>query len=185
MRDLSKTQYRDHNKLASLKKYGKIFIIVAFILGVFFAVTSTFNISTPGGSAVVLREAPRGLTPVGGSSELSGVAEGGVELTKQTATLQDVEYGGEARGSATRSFGGGTYILTVSATLPDPTNNLYQVWLANGSQALPIDYMSGSKNSWSLSLRDTDKYSNYREIWITREITKDSKPELHVLEGSF
>jgi len=159
-------------------------VALIIIGGIFFLARSRFNFARGGDSSVILREAPRGLTPVqiDGSSN---AIEGGVDLTTQQATFEDVKYQGQAKATASRSFGGGTYILSVDATLPDPKSTYYQVWLVGNGKTIPIDFMSGSKTSWSLRLKSSDKYSNYDGIWITLERTKDELPEEHVLEGSF
>lgn len=182
MRDLS----RSVGKNSSLDKKVLLRLgIVIIFLGVGLVLVKNFILpnSAGGNSSVSLRDAPFGLEPV--SVGNTKVSEEGVDLTTQTATFRDVKYDGSAKANATRSFGGGTYILTVEATLPDPVNTHYQVWLASDIGFLPIDYMTGSKNSWSLNLRDSDKYSKYDGIWITLERTKDEIPEEHVLEGSF
>ena len=174
------------------KKYGlprgpnKFFwqiVILFLILSVVFFAKNKFFGGSSGGSSITLSDAPRGLTAV--QVDSSGLGDGGVDLVSKKISLRDVKYGGDARATATRSYGGGIYNLSVEATLPDPVNTNYQVWLVSGEALLPIDYMRGAKTSWSLSLRDSDKYSNYRGIWITLERTKDSKPEEHVMEGSF
>lgn len=183
MRDLSQTQiaYGGQKTRGRLLRTVLILILAS---GAFYFAGNFFLKKEGGGSSVILREAPRGLMPVNVGGVSTSV-EGGVELTTQTAVVGDVKYGGEATATVTRSFGGGIYILTVDATLPDPKNVNYQVWLVGGGQVLPIDYMRGSKTSWSLSLRDSDKYSQYRGIWITLERGKDDIPEEHVMEGSF
>lgn len=183
MRDLARGEFVSHRSSKS-KAIIRVFLILVVVLGVvaFFRV---LNIgSGRAGSSVILQEAPRGLTPISLDNS-QNVAEGGVDLATQKAQLVDVKYGGEAGGVATRSFGGGTYILSVDATLPDPKGNSYGVWLQSGDEVILIDYMSGSKNSWSFRLRGPDKFSGYREIWITLERSKDQKPEEHVLEGSW
>ncbi len=166
-------------------RFGKILRLVVFALltfGIIYFVGNQF-LAGGGSSPIILQEAPRGLTPVDIGS--SGIAGGGVDLVTQSANLEDVKYGGEAKATATRSFGGGIYKLSVDATLPDPKNVNYQVWLVSGENVLPIDYMRGAKTSWSLSLRSDDKYSGYGGIWITLERSKDEIPEEHVMEGSF
>lgn len=179
MRDLAKNS-------GSLRGPDKIVWQIAgifLIISVIFFVKNNFLESSSGGSSVVLKDAPRGLIPVAVDS--GGAADVGVDLQSKRISLRDVKYGGEARATASRSYGGGLYILSVDATLPDPVNTNYQVWLISDSGTLPIDYMRGTKTSWSLSLRDTDKYSKYGGIWITLERTKDNKPEEHVMEGTF
>lgn len=163
----------------TILKVVAIFLVVIFIVFLF----RGRLISGGASSSVTLSDAPAGLVPVDVSD--SGIVDSGVNLTTKTINLSDVKYGGEAQATATRSYGGGVYVLSVDATLPDPVNTNYQVWLVSGSGSVPIDYMRGVKTSWSLSLRDSDKFSSYGEIWITLERTKDEFAEEHVMEGAF
>lgn len=182
MRDLSQTQVAYWGQRS--KGRLRLILILILISGGFYFVGNLFLGKSVGGSNVILREAPRGLVPViVGESDIN--VEGGVQLTSQTAVMRDVKYGGEATATVKRSFGGGIYILTVDATLPDPKNVNYQVWLVGSGKTVSIDYMRGAKTSWSLSLRDSDKYSSYRGVWITLERSKDNIAEEHVMEGSF
>lgn len=181
MRDLAQTSpypTRPSNRVVRLV----VLIVFLAVVG-YFVLNFVFG-GAGSGSAVMLREAPRGLLPVEvGESQIT--TEEGVALTTRTALMRDVKYGGEATAQVQRSFGGGIYILTVDATLPDPKNVSYQVWLVGDEEVLPIDYMRGAGTSWSLSLRDTDRYSQYDGIWITLERGKDDIPEEHVMEGTF
>lgn len=184
MRDLSNIPVAT-TPVPAARRILKLIIFIALILVVFYLAKSRFSGGETDGGDIILREAPRGLTPVVLKGNLVDVDTSGVDLVTESATLTDVKYGGEAKASATRSYGAGIYKLTVAATLPDPKNVDYQVWLVSGENVLPIDYMRGSGTNWSLSLRGQDKYSGYREIWITLERTKDELPEEHVMEGSF
>lgn len=159
----------------------RILVLLIIAVAVFFL---RDKISWPGTGGVVLREAQSGLVSVE-VGEVNDLSVEGTELATQTISLKDVRYGGEAEATAKRSYGGGVYVLSVEATLPDPKNVDYQVWLVSGGKTLPIDYMRGSKTSWSLALRDSDRYSGYSGIWITLERTRDAIPEEHVMEGSF
>ncbi|OGD88812.1 hypothetical protein A3I53_01735 [Candidatus Curtissbacteria bacterium RIFCSPLOWO2_02_FULL_40_13b] len=183
MRDLANQNFSTNKKSPIPRSFRLIILAVIIAVAVFF-IGSRVNLPVGGGQDIVLQESPRNLSPVS-VDDSESVTEGGVDLVTQTAALKDVKYGGDASGRASRSFGGGTYILSVDATLPDPKNTNYQVWLTDGTNVIPIDYMRGSKTSWSLSLRDTDKYSKYDGIWVTLERSKDNKPEERVLEGSF
>lgn len=164
------------------KIFWQIVILFLILSAIFFAKNKFFDGSS-GGFSIELTDAPRGLKPV--EVGASGIGDSGVDLVTNRISLRDVKYGGEAKATATRSYGGGIYNLSVEARLPDPVNTNYQVWLVSGNGPLPVDYMRGAKTGWSLSLRDTDKYSSYRGIWITLERTKDDKPEEHVMEGTF
>ena len=184
MRDLSNMPVGT-NSAPRGRRIVRLILFLALILVVFHLARSQFSSGGDGGGDVILMEAPRGLVPVALEGNLVDVAAGGVDLLTESATLADVKYGGEAKATATRSFGGGIYKLSVNATLPDPKNVNYQVWLVSPENVLPIDYMRGLGTSWSLSLRSEDKYSRYEGIWITLERNKDDLPEEHVMEGSF
>ena len=163
----------------------RIFLLALMLVFVFVVIFQLKSQSTSGGSeSANLIDAPKGLTPV----KLADVANvsGGIDLSKNTISLSDVRYGGSASGTATRTFGDGSFSLTVSATLPNPKGDRYQVWLINGSEVKDAGFMEGSGSSWSVVFRDKDKYSKFNNVWVTREITSEGgKPELHVLEGSF
>lgn len=186
MRDLSKIPLSHiKRKKSKAKRLAKLLVLLVLILATASLLKSKLNLGSWSQSSVVLREAARGLTPVelsGGEEELTA---GAVDLVTQRAILVDVKYGGKARAVVTRSYGGGLYILSVTATLPDPKNVSYQVWVVGGGEVIPIDYMSGSGTTWSLDLRSSDQYSNYDGIWITLERSKDEIAEEHVMEGSF
>lgn len=179
MRDLGKSSFPRRKFL------NKRFLVIITIVVVGGALFSLINNFGGGGSSggVILRDAQTDLKPVNIASSVK--VEGGVDLKTETAKFTDVKHGGSAKAQATRAYGGGVYTLDVEATLPDPKNTYYQVWLVGSSGPVSIDYMRGSKTSWSLSLRDSDKYSKYKGIWITLERTKDELPEEHVLEGTF
>lgn len=180
MRDLSKTTISRERR--PFKRILILFGGVGLVVAIVYFFSSTFGSIGSGGN-ITLHDAPTNLKPVDTPGGVS--AEDGVNLKTEKASFKDVKFSGGASATATRAYGGGVYSLTVEANLPDPQNTYYQVWLIGGGSPLPIDYMRGSKTSWSLSLRDSDKYSKYRGIWITLERTKDSLPEEHVLEGSF
>lgn len=184
MRDLSNMSVGS-NPVPRGRQIVRFILLLVLILVVFYLARSQFSPRGEGSGDVILREAPRGLTPVALEGNLGDVTAGGVDLLTGSVVFVDVKYGGEAKAVATRSYGGGIYKLSVDATLPDPKNVNYQVWLVSDGQVVPIDYMRGSGNSWSLSLRGEDKYSGYGGIWITLERNKDELPEEHVMEGSF
>lgn len=183
MRDLSQSSF-SYRPGSQTGRILRIVLTVGLVLAGFYFGSNFFLNKESGGASVILREAPRGLLPVAvGDSAID--VEGGVALSSQTASMRDVRYGGEATATVRRSFGGGIYILSVDATLPDPKNVKYEVWLVGASGAVPVDFMKGSKTSWSLSLRDTDKFSSYNGVWITLERSYDELPEEHIMEGTF
>lgn len=183
MRDLANQNFSPKKPIYKSRP-ARILLVILVLVGIFYIGKSKINFGTTSGSSITLQEAPRNLEPVVVEG-IGNISEGGVDLVTQNAIFKDVRYGGEAKATATRSFGGGTYILSVDATLPDPKNTYYEVWLVGGGSIIPIDFMNGSKNSWKLNLRSGDKYSKYSGIWITLERTKDELPEEHIMEGNF
>lgn len=186
MKDLAKRNYSTSSKVSIPRGVVKIAVVVVLVLVVLVFVKSQTGTSSGNSSlnsSVILSEAPRGLTPV--SIGDTNISSAGVNLTTQTANMKIVRK--EVTGSvkASRTYGAGTYSLSVTANIEDPKGAFYQVWLTDGTKLVPIDYMRGSGSSWSLDLSDTDKYSKLNKIWITLERGKDNKPEEHIVEGSF
>ena len=184
MRDLGAQKFGNSARSSNVKTIFRILILLIIIGAILYFAKSRLNFGQIGTGSVILREAPRGLKPVV-VDQTADLTEGGIQLSTQQSTFKDVRYGGQAKATASRSFGGGLYILSVDATLPDPNNTYYEVWLTGNGKVVPIDFMTGSKTSWSLRLRSNDKYSQYDGILITLERTKDELPEEHILEGSF
>lgn len=183
MRDLSNSfSTRKNLKGHRLLRILVLVVIVGAVI--FFLKNFSIGGEFGGGSDITLKDAPFGLKPV--TIGKTTAASGGVNLATQTITLTDIKYGGEARATATRSYGAGIYKLDVSATLPDPINVAYEVWLTGADGPVPIDVMRGAKNSWSLNLSDSDKFSKYTGILISLERNKaDSIVEERVMEGTF
>lgn len=180
MRDLANRSYDGRDK--RLPKSVKFLVLMALVLSALFFLKDRF-FSSGVSSSVTLRDAPKGLTPVNVSETVSFDDEG-VSLVTESATFVNVS-GDNARATATRKYGDGTYSLSVSATLPVVVGDKYQVWIATNPAKL-AGTLAGAGNNFSLIFRDTDKYSKVNQIWITREITdNDEKPEKHILEGSF
>ncbi|MDO8486885.1 MAG: hypothetical protein Q7S45_01125 [Candidatus Curtissbacteria bacterium] len=183
MRDLSNS-FPPKKKFKNNRILRILVLVVVITVVIFFLKNFSVGDGFGGGSDVTLKDASFGLKPV--MIGKTTVASGGVNLATQTITLTDIKYGGEARATATRSYGAGIYKLDVSATLPDPKNVAYEVWLTGADGPVPIDVMRGTKNSWSLNLSDSDKFSKYTGILISLERNKaDSIVEERVMEGSF
>ena len=184
MRDLAGQNY-SRARITIPRSLLRIALLLAVVLVVLFVVKLAVSSGGVGGSSIELRDAPKGLIPV----SVSGVeisSEDAINLTIESATFQNVgDVGGSA--SASRKYGDGSYSLTVSANLPGPKGNPYQVWIVGDGEVVLAGKMNGSGNSWSLVFNDKDKnFSKMNEIWITREITEiDNKPEKHILEGTF
>lgn len=183
MRDLSNSFSSKKNAKGS-RLIRILLLFAVFGAVIFFLKNFSLGDVLVGGSDVVLKDAGFGLNPV--STGKTTAASGGVSLATQTINLTDIKYGGEAKATAKRSYGAGIYKLDVSATLPDPKNVAYEVWLTGADGPVPIDVMRGAKNSWSLSLSDSDKFSKYTGVLISLERNKaDSIVEERVMEGSF
>ncbi len=185
MRDLAQSHSFVPRKSSKFPPRILRIILVVFVISgaIYFAGNAITGRGVVGGESV--HDAPAGLTPVEVSGAPISVA-GGVNLSSDTITLKNVAGADGGTATATRVYGNGGYTLTVSATLPDPHANRYQVWLSDGTKVYDANFMDGSKTSWSDTFRDTDKYSKVKNIWITREITsEDNKPERHIMEGSF
>lgn len=187
VRDLSKIPLGGSKKTKTLHKlrYLKFLAGIILVLAVAAFARDKLNIGTASDSSISLHEAPRGLKPVKVEDDNADLLKQAADLKTESINFQDIRYNGRAKATAVRSYGGGIYILTVDATLPDPVNTNYQVWLAGGGEVVPIDFMNGSKTEWSLNVRAKDTYSNYDEIWITLERNKDDLPEEHIMEGTF
>jgi len=163
----------------------RLIIVLAVVLGIGFFVKSKFlNTGSVSGSAdVVLREAPRGLTPVDIKDEGAGK---GVDLKLENASFDLVKSGFNGKVTATRSYTNGIYSLNVDATLENPQGHQYGVWAVNGDDVVLVDYMGGNKTNFSLRVRkDDDKLMKYDGIWITFERSKEDRPEEHIFEGTF
>ena len=184
MRDLANQSY-GQNKSTDSKFLRRVLFLIFGAIAILVVGKLFFSAgSVISGQSVVLRDAPTGLKPVEADTD-SSVSDEGVTLASQTAKLVNVT-GGGGSGTAKRTFGAGTYSLDIDANLPDPEGNNYGVWLTGGAEVLLVDYLRGSGNSWGYELKDKDKYSGFDQIWITLEITKnDTKPEKHILEGSW
>ena len=186
MRDLSKLPLKSQRRRRiNVKSFLPLAVVLTFVFGVWI-VLKNGSLGTGSDSSVLLSQAPTGLTPVKLTNHVEDLTEGAKDLITQTAVMQDVRSDdGRATAKITRSFGGGLYILNVDANLPDPVNVSYQLFLTGGGEIIPIDYLKGSKNTWSLSIRTVDTYSEYDGVLITLERTKDDKPEERIMEGSF
>ncbi|OGD82814.1 hypothetical protein A3A54_01755 [Candidatus Curtissbacteria bacterium RIFCSPLOWO2_01_FULL_39_62] len=188
MRDLAKQTYQSassrSSKILIPQSVVRIVLLLILVLVVLFIVKKVIDAGGIVGSSITLRDAPKGLTPV----EAPGVVDvtgDALSLTVQDATFTNVS-GENATATATRRFGDGSYNMSVSATLPDPQGNKYQVWIVGGGQQFLAGDMSGSAKNWGIVFNDVDDYSNLNGVWITREITNnDNRPELHILEGVF
>src|SRR4030065_1106701 len=117
MRDLAKQNYSSR-KIAIPRSVVRITAIV-IIVAVAGFVAKTFLFSpNSGDSSVILRDAPKGLSPVSISGTGIDIGEG-VDLTQENASFTNVS---DISGTATavRTYGDGSYGLSGSAQIPDP-----------------------------------------------------------------
>lgn len=184
MRDLARSRSLRRKK-PTRKLLLIIIVVVAVVAGFYFYgqhdENSPRDISSAG---VVLRDAPNDLKPVS-LAGIEKIAVGGVNLTTESANMKDLQ-GKDSSAVVTRTFGAGAYRLDVDATLPDPVNVSYAVWLVGTGKPLLIDYLRGSGTSYSLGITGTtEKYMQYDTVLITLERTKDFTPEEKVMQGTF
>lgn len=163
----------------------RLVLILAIIFGVGFFFKSKFlnSGSVSGSSDVVLREAPRGLTPV---KVDEGDVTQGKEIKSESASFRAVGEGASGKVSASRNLEGGKYNIRVDATLEDPKSAYsYGVWLVDGNDEVIVDYLGGSGTNWYLrASRDAD-LMKYDTIWITKEYSRTNESETILFEGSF
>ncbi len=95
-------------------------------------------------------------------------------------------------GLATRIFENQKFTFTALANLPDPVPGyFYQVWLVRGTpqdanyNILPLGAMRLAKGGYLLEYESTKDYSDYKNVVITLERVLGTKPQEHILEGSF
>lgn len=105
--------------------------------------------------------------------------------------LKDVA-GGDGSGVAARKFEKGVFNLTVLADLPDPeAGNFYQVWLQRGMRGedgfglVSLGKMRIEKGGYLIDYKVNKDYSDYKQVFVSREKVFDSKIESSVLEGVF
>lgn len=188
MRDLARQEIGSPRASvkSSRNKFLRLFAALIIVGALFwFAKGLLGGKSGVGSGGAVLSDAPNGLEGVAVDSS-QFIASGGVELKSDKINLKlvkgDFKIG---QGSASRTYGSGTYSISVDATLPDPVGQNYAVWVASSTGTKLVDYMKGSKTSWSLGSNIGSGFANYNQVWVTLERVKDQKPEEHVLEGTF
>lgn len=98
----------------------------------------------------------------------------------------------EGDGEATRSYDveAEQFIHNVMANLDDPNEGkFYEGWLVDGEQFISTGKLQSELvGVWSLVFVDEVDLRNYNQVVITEETEADgldSRPEDHVLEGSF
>jgi len=109
----------------------------------------------------------------------------------ERADLRDVS-GGTGSGIATRKYAAGRFDHMVLADLPDPAaGTFYEGWLVRGKQGdanfafISTGRMRVAKGGYLLEFESGKDYSEYKGVVITLEKVNDTKPETHILEGSF
>jgi len=186
MRDLAQQSYQSSHRSKIDIPIGVIRLILGLllILLLFFLLRQFVNGGGIGSTGISLQDAPKGLAPVEALS-YSGITDDALSLSVQNAIFSLIN-GESGDATATRRFGDGRYSLVVSATLPDPKGNFYQVWIVGNGEQHRAGDMRGSGTNWSIEFNDVDNYSQMNEVWITKEITNyDYVPELLILEGTF
>jgi hypothetical protein len=106
--------------------------------------------------------------------------------------LTDVS-GGVSRGIATRSYKNGRFEHVILADIPDPDKGyFYQGWLTTkgkegeeGFSYVKTGKLRVAKGGYLLEFQSSRDYTSFSQVWVTLEKTDDTKPEKHILEGSF
>lgn len=106
--------------------------------------------------------------------------------------LVDVS-GGEARGVATRVYQNGRFEHVILAELPDlEEGEFYQGWLTTKGKEGEVGFsyvktgrLRLAKGGYLLEFESTRDYTSFNQVWVTLEKVDDTKPEKHILEGSF
>lgn len=183
--NLSSNSFGSKSKIiiqrSTLKIFGTVVVVLAILIVIKILTTSG---SLVGSSSIVLKDAPKGLTPV--VENVSGnLADDALKLSIENASFTNVSnQAGSA--NATRKYGDGSFTMTVNASLPETKGDTYQVWIVGDSILKLVGTLTGPPGNMFLVFNDIDNYSSTNQIWITRELTSDEGiPELHILEGSF
>jgi len=106
--------------------------------------------------------------------------------------LVDVS-GGGSRGIATRVYKDGRFEHVILADLPDPqAGYFYQGWLATKGKEGKVGFsyvktgkLRMAKGGYLLEFESKNDYTSFSQVWVTLEKVDDTKPEKHILEGSF
>ncbi len=93
---------------------------------------------------------------------------------------------------ATRKYENNTFSATILADLPDPADGeFYQAWIAKDSLSdektvfASLGRMKVAKGGWMIEFSKKEDLTNQKNVLISLEKTADSKPEKHIMEGSF
>lgn len=88
---------------------------------------------------------------------------------------------------ATRKYEPGKFTHMVLADLPDPeASSFYGGWLVKGDGSyISTGKMEIAKGGYLLEFQYPTDISSYNKVVVTLEKTADTKPEKHILEGSF
>ncbi len=112
------------------------------------------------------------------------------EYSKQ-AVLKDVA-GDLAVGLATQKIIGEDFMVLVDAQLtPPPEEQFYFGWLVKHNPELNIvplgrlNPVSDTSNLWQVAFRSTTAFTDYEEVWVTKEKTDDDQPETIILKGKW
>lgn len=112
------------------------------------------------------------------------------EYSRQ-AVLRDVA-GDLSVGIATQKLIGDDFMVLIDAQLNvPPKDSFYAGWLVKRVPALEtfplgkLERLSDASNLWQVAFRATAPFTDYGEIWVTRERNDDDEPEMLVLKGKW
>lgn len=130
----------------------------------------------------------QGPTPTPVVVDISQMQEA-VEQTRTSIALSDVT-GGTSAGTATRSFDGQRFVLTIFAELTDlGPGEFYEGWLMS-QQEQPAVISTGRLNvagpgQYATVFGIGRPMYGHSQVIVTRETADDGQPETHILEGRF
>jgi hypothetical protein len=97
-----------------------------------------------------------------------------------------------AIGIATKKFENGRFSATILADLPEPqSGSYYQAWVTSGdlqkgdTKFTTLGTLRIAKGGWMVEFQSNSDLSENKNVLISLETTADSRPEKHIMEGSF
>ena len=134
-----------------------------------------------------LRNAPPA-APGGSVADLSATPS--PEYSRQ-AVLRDVA-GDLSVGLATQKLIGEDFMVLIDAQLNSPPQDaFYFGWLVTRVPELDrmpigkLERVSDASNLWQVAFRASRSFTDYAEVWVTRERKDDDEPETLVLKGTW
>lgn len=115
-----------------------------------------------------------------------------VPVASAQAVLKDT-VGDLSTGIATRKIADDEFIVLVGAQMNPPSEgSFYAGWLIKRESGKvtavllgKLSRVSDASNLWQVDFRATASFTDYGEVWVTRERKDDDTPETIVLKGTW